>query len=109
MENNKNLTLENFINALKNLHKEDYPEDFNFLEYPKHHVWEKDGVKHSSWEISKGVFTGDGGMEMFEELVKKECEKLYIIGTDPYTSDGEGSIGAVWDDDKQEYIILPKN
>lgn len=107
IEINKNLTLEDLSKKLNELFEN--ISDEHSLEYPKHHVWEKDGVKHSSWEISKGVFTGDGGMEMFEELVKKECEKLYIIGTDPYTSDGEGSMGAIWDNDKQEYIILPKN
>lgn len=40
--------------------------------------------------------------------VKPVDKSKYTVGIDPYTSDGEGSMGAIWDDDKQEYIILPK-
>jgi len=34
--------------------------------------------------------------------------KDYIVGIDPYTSDGEGFMGAVWDNKEQKYIINGK-
>lgn len=49
--------------------------------YPKHHVWEEDGIRYSSWEISPGMFTGDGGKEMYDKVLKEEFEKLFPFKT----------------------------
>lgn len=38
----------------------------------------------------------------------KVKESNYIVGIDPFTSDGKGSMGAVWDNKEQKYIINGK-
>lgn len=79
--NNKDLTLEDFAATPKRIHFQNYPVDTNFLEYPKHYVWEEDGVRYSSWEISPGVFTGDNGKEMFNKAMEEELKNIL-----PYTT-----------------------
>lgn len=44
--------------------------------YPKHYVWEEDGVKYSAWEISPGTMTGDGGMETYSKMLAEEAAKF---------------------------------
>lgn len=43
-----------------------------------HYEWEEDGKKYSSWKINTGSYTintGDAGMKLFEEAMKKQFEK----------------------------------
>jgi len=48
--------------------------------FPKHHEWEENGKLYSCWEISKGIFTGDGGYrefcKIFHEEATKDIDKL---------------------------------
>lgn len=73
--NGKDLTLEDFTKKLEKVfgNKETYE---NLLIYPKHYTWEEDGMQYSAWEISEGVFTGDGGMELFNQAITNELKNL---------------------------------
>jgi len=44
--------------------------------YPKHYVWEEDGVKYSCWELAPGLSTGDKGFELYQKVLKEYAESL---------------------------------
>lgn len=77
---NKDLTLEDFQKHLGAVFAD--KKDKLFL--PKHHTWEEDGIQYSAWEISEGMFTGDGGWEMFNKAMQEEAEKIVPVNSGWY-------------------------
>ncbi len=46
------------------------------FEFPVNYRWEdEDGNKYSSWKIGKGLYTGDGGMELFRKAIVEQVNK----------------------------------
>lgn len=75
--NNKPLTLSDLKRFLTDIYKEKVSKlGYNPMEYPKHYVWEEDGVQYSMWELKPGMFTGDGGMEYYSKSLKELSNSL---------------------------------
>ncbi len=63
-------TVKEITDALKEAMKE---LDF---EFPVNYKWEdEEGNKYSSWKIGKGLYTGDGGMELFRKAMIEQANK----------------------------------
>lgn len=76
---NKDIKLEEIDKAFKEYFGKENPNAKPFNPFMENTKWtDEDGNKFSSWKIGDDLYTGDGGAEMFMELMKKEAEKYKI-------------------------------
>jgi hypothetical protein len=49
------------------------------LFFPVNHKWvAEDGTKCSAWNMGNGIWTGDGGKEMFDKALEDNLKKYLV-------------------------------